>query len=180
MIAIRMPPCSVRPAIFLAMLFSLSACAPRLTPTVFVPPTQAVQLAVITATPSSVPPTVIPTLFVPTPTPPCADGLTYLQDLTIPDSTAVSPGQAIDKQWLVTNSGTCDWDGRYRLKLVNGDALGALTEQALYPARAGTQATLRILFAAPQAPGAYQSAWQAVGPDGAVFGDAVYIQIIVQ
>ncbi len=91
----------------------------------------------------------------------------------------MTPGEPVDKQWLVTNIGTCNWDAGYRLKLISGDAMGAPTEQALFPARAGTQATLRILFASPTAAGTYQNAWQAVAPDGTAFGDAVYMQVSV-
>ena len=99
--------------------------------------------------------------------------------MTIPDGTSVTPGMPVDKQWLVTNAGSCDWSAAYRLKLISGDAMGAPAEQALYPARAGTQATLRVVFAAPQQAGTYQSAWQAFGPDGTAFGEAVYMQITV-
>jgi methionine-rich copper-binding protein CopC len=53
-------------------------------------------------------------------------------------------------------------------------------EQPLYPARAGTQATLRIVFTAPTEPGTYQSTWQAVDPDGNLFGDTVFMEIVVQ
>jgi methionine-rich copper-binding protein CopC len=52
-------------------------------------------------------------------------------------------------------------------------------EQALYPARAGAQAKLRILFTAPQAAGTYQSSWQAIAPDGTAFGAVVSIQITI-
>ncbi len=100
--------------------------------------------------------------------------------MTVPDGTGVLPGQSIDKQWLVSNSGTCNWDSRYRLKWVSGDVLGASTEQALYPARAGTQATERIVFLAPQNPGSYMSVWRAVAPDGSYFGQQIDIQIAVQ
>lgn len=99
--------------------------------------------------------------------------------MTVEDGTVVAPGARIDKQWLVTNSGTCSWDSRYRLKLIGGDALGAQTEQALYPARAGTQLTLQIIFTAPLEAGTYSSAWQAYGPAGDAFGDFVSINIIV-
>jgi hypothetical protein len=99
--------------------------------------------------------------------------------LTVPDGSLIPPGASIDKQWLVTNSGTCDWDSSYRLRFVGGDPLGADAEQALYPARAGRQATLRILFTAPAAAGTYQSAWQAISPDGTAFGDAIYITVNV-
>lgn len=124
-------------------------------------------------------PTLNPSPAPPAPTPLCKNDLSWVQDITIPDGSNVKPGESLDKQWLVTNSGGCDWDSRYRLKNTGGDPLGAPAEQALYPARAGTQATLHILFTAPQAAGAYKSAWQACGPDGAAFGDAIYIQIVV-
>lgn len=124
-------------------------------------------------------PTVVPTLVPPSPTPPCTDGLTYIQDLTVPDGSTVAPGELIDKRWQISNSGTCNWDARYHLRLVSGDSMGAGTSQLLYPARAGTQATLRILFTAPQSAGSYECQWQAVNPDGVAFGDAFYMQIVV-
>lgn len=171
----------MRLAVFSIFLLTLGACAPRATPTLFLPPTESPPLlllsaAQVTATPTLI---VVPTIIIPTPTPPCTDNLSYIQDLTIPDGTSVSAGQAIDKQWLVTNSGTCDWDARYRLRLVAGSPMGAAVDQALYPARAGTQATLRILFTAPSDAGTFNSAWQAFGPEGNAFGDTVYMQIVV-
>jgi hypothetical protein len=91
----------------------------------------------------------------------------------------MAPGQLIDKRWQVSNSGTCNWDERYQLRLVSGDAMGADSSLLLYPARAGTQATLRILFTAPATAGTYECQWQAVNPDGVPFGDAFYMQIVV-
>ena len=58
--------------------------------------------------------------------------------------------------------------------------MGAATEQALYPARAGTQATIQITFTAPGEPGTYTTAWQALDPNGEPFGDPVFMEIIVQ
>jgi hypothetical protein len=139
--------------------------------------------------PSSVPtptleqPTVTPTTFLPperTPTPICSDNLIFIIDVTIPDRTVVAPGSLLDKQWQVKNSGDCNWDTRYRLRFISGDALGAATEQALLPARAGTEATLRILFTAPQEAGEYVSEWQAFDANGIPFGESFYIKIEVQ
>jgi hypothetical protein len=110
---------------------------------------------------------------------PCTNNLTFLDDITVPDNTFVAPGTSIDKQWLVHNTGTCHWDSTYRLKWIGGDTLGAAEERALYPARAGTQATLRILFTAPPVEDSYESAWQAVDPNGNVFGDLIFIKIVV-
>ncbi len=168
---------------FTSAILGLAACAPAVTPTFFIAPTQSQDILIPTQ-PQTPSPTVTLTLL-PSPTvvftpTPCSDGLTYIQDLTIPDNTTVSAGQTIDKQWLVTNSGTCNWDATYQLRLISGDPLGSANVQPLYPARAGTQITLEIVFTAPADPGTYRSAWQAFSPAGQPFGDAVYIQIIVQ
>ena len=112
--------------------------------------------------------------------PACTDNLTFQEDLTIPDGMMVGPGEALDKRWQVLNSGTCNWDAGYRMELLSGPALGANSQQALYPARSGSQAVIRLLFTAPAEAGVYQSAWQAVDPAGERFGDPIYIQIVVQ
>ena len=77
------------------------------------------------------------------------------------------------------NSGGCNWDARYRLQRISGPALGAPDEQALYPARSGVTATLRVVLVAPSDPGNYRSAWQAVSPQGVLFGDPIYVEINV-
>jgi hypothetical protein len=172
---------------FILILLTLSACGPTLTPTPFRPPTEPASPSprrtdlAPGATVSSLIPTLAFTLTPapPTPTPPCADNLTFLNDLTYPDGTVVLPGESMDKQWLVQNTGTCDWDARYTLRFIGGDPLGAEEVIPLYPARAGARVTLSILFVAAAAPGTYESVWQAARPDGTLFGDAVFLLITV-
>jgi hypothetical protein len=118
-------------------------------------------------------------LVKPVSTPACLDNLTWVADVTIPDGTEVTANSSLDKRWEVTNSGNCNWDERYRLRLIAGPALNAPQEQALYPARAGTNSVIQILFQAPAETGEYRSAWQAYNPDGQPFGDPIYIDIIV-
>lgn len=48
------------------------------------------------------------------------DNATFIRDVTLPDESAVSPGQALAKTWRVRNSGTSTWDG-YKLILLQGD-----------------------------------------------------------
>jgi hypothetical protein len=167
-------------------LFFVSACTPAPTPTPFRPPTLQAPLieptfiihptqevVVIQSTP-------LPTIF-PTVNPEeCEDNLTFVEDLTIPDNMFTTFGLALDKQWLVQNSGTCNWNSGYRLKHIGGAELGAPEEVALYPAKAGTQARVQIMFTAPFTEGSYESAWQAIDPNGAAFGDPIYIRIAVQ
>jgi hypothetical protein len=141
--------------------------------TVFQPPTLAAADAAISTQP---PPSSVERA---TPTQTCTNQLNYIEDLSIPDGSPFPPGASLDKRWKVENSGTCNWDGRYRLQLTAGPALNAQAEQALYPARAGSQAEIRIEFKAPQEPGVYRSAWQAFDPSGQPFGDPVFIEIDV-
>jgi len=110
----------------------------------------------------------------------CEDSLIFIQDITIPDGTVVVPESTMDKRWEVENSGNCNWDDRYRVRLIAGPEMGAQKEQALYPARSGTRATVRILFKAPVEPGTYRSAWQAFNPQGEPFGDPFFIEIVVE
>ena len=144
---------------------------PLIEPTLIIQPTQ--EIVVIEATP-------LPTIFPTINTEDCVNDLTFVEDLTIPDNMFATFGMTLDKQWLVENRGTCNWNADYRLRNIGGAALGAPEEIALYPARAETQATIQILFTAPFTEGVYESAWQAVDPNGAAFGDPIYIRISVQ
>ena len=162
-----------------------SACSPRAAPTPFVPPTAQSLLIeptfIINPTQDVivVQATLIPTI-VPTSNPvKCVSDLTYSEDLTIPDGTFVTYGTTIDKQWLVQNSGTCDWNANYRFIHIGGADLGAAEEMSLYPARAGAQATIQIIFTAPFADGEYESAWQAFDSNGLAFGDPIYVRVNV-
>lgn len=137
------------------------------------------------------PPTLAPTMTATLPSTPtlspdkptlsskCSDVLGYLSDQTVPDGMEVAPRSTMDKRWEVSNMGTCNWDADYRMKRIAGDAMGAPEEIALYPARSGTHAVIRILFTAPDEPGIHRSAWQAINPDGQPFGDAVYVEVNV-
>jgi hypothetical protein len=170
-------------SIFLALASSCSSAAPA---TPFIPPTGESPLIepalIINPTPQTVQiqSSPIPTIIIPTvDQTDCFNNLTFVEDLTIPDNDYVTYGSTIDKQWLVTNSGTCHWNSDYRLMHIGGAALGAPEEVALYPARAETQATLQIIFTAPFVDGTYESAWQAFDPNGLPFGDPIYIRILV-
>jgi hypothetical protein len=74
---------------------------------VFRPPTQAVSPTLLPATPIiQATATSDSSAFYPTATPTCSDGLTFIEDLTIPDGAFVAPGEVLDKRWQVKNSGS--------------------------------------------------------------------------
>jgi len=138
------------------------------------------------ATPGAGTPTASGTAGTPAGTPsatptigPCTNDVDYIADLSVPDGTVFEPGQPVLKQWSVRNAGACDWDAGYRLVLVSGNALGARSELALYPARAGLEAVIEVAMIAPGEPGSYTGRWQARDPAGNVFGDRIFITIVV-
>jgi hypothetical protein len=143
---------------------------PLIEPTLIIQPTK--EIVVIQSTPL---PTIIPTANPKD----CVNDLSFINDVTVPDNSFVTYGSNIDKQWLVQNTGTCNWNSLYRLKHLGGANLGAPEEVMLYPARAGTQATIQIPFTAPFTDGVYESAWQAYDPSGNPFGQPIYVRVTV-
>jgi Ig-like domain from next to BRCA1 gene len=193
--------------IAVALTLALAGCSPTTaTPTPFLPPDNASPtppvLPVVTSTPIPLPtdtptealtatlpegasasdtPAVSLATGTPSPTPggPCTNNLHFIADVTVPDGTQYLPGQPIDKQWRVKNTGTCDWGADYRLVLVSGNAMGAPSEVALYPAKGGSAAVLELNMIAPPDPGTYTGRWQARSPSAKLFGDRVFVTINV-
>ena len=171
--------------ILIPIFYLTSACSPLSTATPFIPPTNQAPLIeptyIISPTQTTesqiieIPlPTILPTIDQSN----CVNNLTFIEDITIPDNSFVSFGIFIDKQWLIENSGTCNWNSAYRLRHTGGALLGAETEIALFPARSGTQITIQIIFTAPFEEGVYETAWQAFDPNGFPFGDPIYMRIL--
>jgi hypothetical protein len=147
---------------------------------IFLPPTGAAEPTSISLTIFTTPISTIPYQTPPsTPEIVCNDNLLYIEDITFPDSTVISPGSSIDKQWLVQNNGTCNWDYRYSLHKISGDEVGIELEQALFPARAGSKAVIQVSFTAPLQEGTFSVVWQAFDPTGKPFGDSLSILLIV-
>ena len=175
-----------RKLLLLIGIFLASACSPLATATPFIPPTGQAPLIqptlIINPSPTTDQVRVLPLLPTSVPTVDrsnCVNDLSFVEDLTIPDNSFIPFGASIDKQWLIENSGTCNWDSAYRLRYTGGALLGAKEEIALFPAKSGTQVTIQITFTAPFEEGIYESAWQAFDPNGLAFGDAIYMRILV-
>jgi hypothetical protein len=163
---------------FILLMTACQAGEARPTPTsgVFRPPTQVTPSAFVAPTAAA---DELSGELRPTPTPSCTDYLRFLADVTIPDGTVVSPGDELDKRWQVMNIGTCNWDDSYQVRLIAGPDMDVPETQSLYPARSGTEFTIRMNFTAPDESGTYRSAWQAYSPQGEAFGDPFYIEVIV-
>ena len=110
----------------------------------------------------------------------CTPDMSFVADVTVPDDTVMQPGDRFTKTWRLRNSGTCEWTEGYALVFVAGDPLGVTSPQPLSDAVApGEDAELSIDMQAPEADGVYSSWWQVRDGEGNLFGERVYIRIVV-
>ncbi len=90
----------------------------------------------------------------------CVDKVEFVEDVTIPDDSVVTPGQTFIKIWRLRNAGTCTWTKEYDLLFVEGEQMGAPAAQALTAdVPPGTTVDLSISFKAPGVTGTYRSDW---------------------
>ena len=120
------------------------------------------------ATPTS---TTAPPSPTPSAEPPCSDRAAFVADVTIPDNSRLSPGQAFVKTWRLRNAGTCIWTTAYALVFVGDDQMGGPASIALASEVApGATVDLSVNLIAPTAPGTYRGRWQLRNANGALFG----------
>jgi polar amino acid transport system substrate-binding protein len=145
--------------------------------------------------PTSTPTPISPTSAAPTSTPvgpstpvPCINGMRFVADLNLDDQNMtappqVSPGQAFQKGWRISNSGTCTWNPSYRLVYVGGNRPEATMGGQPTPIQAlvaPSQAyDIFVNLIAPLQPGVYQGIWQMVDDRGQPFGDRIWVGITV-
>ncbi|MEW6083190.1 MAG: NBR1-Ig-like domain-containing protein [Chloroflexota bacterium] len=105
--------------------------------------------------------------------------LTYVSDVSIPDDTAMTPGQNFTKTWKVLNSGTCAWDAGFKFAFTGGEQMSGVT--FTLPSAVAPNATLDISVAmiAPSKSGTLRGNWRMQTAGGQFFGDEVYVQIVV-
>lgn len=137
-----------------------------------------------TPTPSPSPsptssPTPSPTsVLVVLPTTSC-NALTFINDVTIPDNTKMTPGQTFTKTWRVKNSGTCDWEDGFQVKFFSGSAMSGKTFTLPTTVEAGKQLDISISMTAPVNTGIYTGNWRMTDDSGRFFGDSFYVMIQV-
>ncbi|MGE5248658.1 MAG: NBR1-Ig-like domain-containing protein [Bacteroidota bacterium] len=106
------------------------------------------------------------------------NGLIYMADVTVPDNTVMTPGQAFTKTWRVQNSGTCAWAAGYKFSLIGGDAMGAQALTLSQPVEAGATYEISVPMTAPASgTGTISGTWRMADASGVFFGDALTVII---
>lgn len=112
-------------------------------------------------------------VFSPTSTPKTdlCDSAEFVADVTVPPGTVMSPGQAFNKTWLLTNVGTCTWTQAYQLVFDSGTSMSAAsTLKFPVSVNPGVTVNISVNMIAPLAAGPYMSNWKLKNANGASFG----------
>lgn len=104
----------------------------------------------------------------------------FLTDVTIPDDTHLVAGQTFTKTWLVENSGSVSWGEGFQLVHVEGELLAAEMVYPLPTAVPGEKVEISIPMTAPAQPGSYFNDWRFQDDQGNLFGDIVFVRIVVE
>ena len=112
--------------------------------------------------------------------------LGFVEDVTVPDETVVPAGGEFQKIWAVANTGTRAWPAGLSLQFVggfgnNGPSGTARASVATCSEVApGDTCELACDVKAPETPGRFMSFWRLADGTGRVFGDRLWIDIVVE
>lgn len=164
-----------------AQQMTLLASAPSATPT----------LSVTQTSTATVTPLASPTLFVSqsiasnTPGSGAASGAVgcnnsaYVADVTIPDDTAVTPGQTFTKTWKLSNTGSCPWTTAYKVSFVSGNAMGGVATPLTITVAPGASGDVSVAMTAPPTAGDAIGYWILTSDSGQNFGTSFYVKVKV-
>ncbi|GAB4571145.1 MAG: hypothetical protein Fur0017_19420 [Anaerolineales bacterium] len=163
-----------------AQQLTLEAAAPTATPTV------------VTETPTATfTPLASPTLFATQPgvANPSSGGTgsgavgcnnsTYVDDVTVPDDTVMTPGQTFTKTWKLQNTGSCAWSTSYKVTFVSGNAMSGVTTPLTVAVQPGQSGDVSVAMKAPATAGDAIGYWILTNDSGQNFGTTFYVKIKV-
>ena len=108
-------------------------------------------------------------------------GLTFVDDVTIPDGTKMTPGQSFTKTWKVLNSGTCAWEPGFVWNVVSGEAMGGVAVTLNQTVESGRQFEFSVPMVAPKdKTGTLRGTWRLADANGNFFGEPPYVEIVVE
>lgn len=140
-----------------------------------------------TATSTRAPVTPTPTGITPSPTKGvfatgvAGDNAKYLNDVTVPDYSLISPSSNFTKTWLIQNTGTTTWTKDYKLIYLDGMVGANNTVSVNLPKSVAPGETIEVSvnFTAPASNGVYSSYWKMYTASGYIFGEILIMYITV-
>jgi hypothetical protein len=105
--------------------------------------------------------------------------MAYVNDVTIPDNTPMTPGQTFTKTWKIKNSGSCAWEAGYKFAFTGGDAMSGATYTLPQSVPANSVVDISVAMVAPSKTGSIRGNWRMSTAAGQFFGDEVYLVVLV-
>lgn len=103
----------------------------------------------------------------------------FVSDVTYPDNTVVTPGQAIKKTWKLQNTGSCAWTPTYKVTFISGNAMGGVATAIGITVAPGASGDVTVDMTAPTTAGEVIGYWILTNDSGQNFGSNFYIQVKV-
>lgn len=109
--------------------------------------------------------------FTASPTPDTCYQAKFIDDVTIPDGTKISPNANFTKTWRIQNSGTCTWNTGYAVVFDGGHTTGAPASTPLPTSvPPGGTTDVSVVITAPAVNGDYTWKFKLRSDTGRVFG----------
>ncbi|MBI5824196.1 MAG: hypothetical protein HZB18_09230 [Chloroflexi bacterium] len=105
--------------------------------------------------------------------------MSFVADISIPDNTSMTPGQAFTKTWKVKNTGSCAWDAGFKFAFTGGNAMNGTTFTLPQSVAANAETEISVAMTAPATAGTARGNWRMSTAGGQFFGDEVYLVILV-
>jgi hypothetical protein len=110
----------------------------------------------------------------------------FVEDVTIPDGTVLTPGQAFTKTWRFRNNGTLPWGKGVKFVFVEGkydefqsEKMGGPDFVDVPDVAPGQTVDVSVNLVAPKQPGRYRSYWRFKLGDGTWMRKATFTEIFV-
>ncbi len=111
------------------------------------------------------------------------DNATWIEDVETPDGTIFEGGDRFTRIWKIENTGSTIWNTDYRLIYYFGEPIMCdeadrviYLQQSVDPYN---QITFSVRMTAPDQHGTYKNHFRMINDKGEVFGDNLFIEIVV-
>ena len=118
--------------------------------------------------------------FETTPTQIICDDAKWVEDVTVPDGTQMSPGQDFVKTWKIKNTGSCTWGTGYAPIFAYGEKMGGIAEPLTGAVAPGEEVEISVRFKAPTNTGEFSSTWRMANASNIPLGENVFVLIVVR
>lgn len=107
------------------------------------------------------------------------DSAKFVDDVTIPAGTRLTPGARFIKTWKIRNDGKSTWGEGYALTFLGDSRMNGPESVPLPATEPDETIDVSVELRAPETTGRHRSAWQLKSPTGEFFGDILHTEIDV-